>query len=177
MVPAWTDVDPCPRDDPRPNSRVTYVLPRLEIQEIMRGFFCTVISLTPEDLVVCVYLACNEVRASMASACVAWVCLESSTPREASTGLVGPITLVLPATNDLASGMIPCPPQSGEKRRLKLPCACRVVHIRPRCDPGSIDRSSHATDHLSLCLADFRPSRGGGGRLSPPFLPLSRALP
>ena len=34
---------------------------RLEIQEILRGFLCTVISLTPEDLVPCVYLACNEV--------------------------------------------------------------------------------------------------------------------
>lgn len=34
---------------------------RLEIQEIVRGFLCTVISLTPEDLVPCVYLACNEV--------------------------------------------------------------------------------------------------------------------
>ncbi|CAM9593021.1 unnamed protein product, partial [Hapterophycus canaliculatus] len=33
---------------------------RLEIVEILRGFLCTVITLTPEDLVPCVYLACNE---------------------------------------------------------------------------------------------------------------------
>ena len=34
---------------------------RLEIQEILRGFLCTVIALTPEDLPPCVYLACNQV--------------------------------------------------------------------------------------------------------------------
>eukprot|EP00904_Undaria_pinnatifida_P000403 jgi/Undpi1/10363/HiC_scaffold_29.g12813.m1 len=41
-------------------NRVEQTSKRLEIQEILRGFLCTVISLTPEDLVPCVYLACNE---------------------------------------------------------------------------------------------------------------------
>ncbi|CAM9132058.1 unnamed protein product [Laminaria digitata] len=40
--------------------RVEQTSKRLEIQEILRGFLCTVISLTPDDLVPCVYLACNE---------------------------------------------------------------------------------------------------------------------
>lgn len=46
----------------RPDNLVSLLsLGRLEIQEILRGFLCTVISLTPEDLTPCVYLACNQV--------------------------------------------------------------------------------------------------------------------
>ncbi|CAB1098420.1 unnamed protein product [Ectocarpus sp. CCAP 1310/34] len=44
--------------------RVEQTSKRLEIQEILRGFLCTVIALTPEDLVPCVYLACNQIKAA-----------------------------------------------------------------------------------------------------------------
>ncbi|CBN75600.1 conserved unknown protein [Ectocarpus siliculosus] len=44
--------------------RVEQTSKRLEIQEILRGFLCTVIALTPEDLVPCVYLACNQLAPS-----------------------------------------------------------------------------------------------------------------
>ncbi|KAG5191094.1 ATP-dependent DNA ligase [Tribonema minus] len=41
--------------------RIEAVTGRLEIQEMLRGFFATVIALTPDDLEACVFLACNQV--------------------------------------------------------------------------------------------------------------------